>query len=116
MQFPAQEVEGFAYQIDGKGEPVEWISCRIGVYEQSAGFYRLMGGERWDRQEEQDRQGQPDGRLRGDRQEKQDRRLRGDRQEEQKRQKSRDRQEEQDRQESRERQERQHSPNGQSAS
>lgn len=27
------EVEGFARQIQGKGEPVEWIPCRIGVYE-----------------------------------------------------------------------------------
>lgn len=40
-----QEVEGFAHRIEGKGEPVEWIPCRIGLYEQSAGFYRLMGGE-----------------------------------------------------------------------
>jgi len=26
------ETEGFAHQIEGKGEPVEWIPCRIGVY------------------------------------------------------------------------------------
>jgi len=27
------EVEDFACQIQGKGEPVEWIPCRIGMYE-----------------------------------------------------------------------------------
>lgn len=27
------EVEGFVRQIQGKGEPVEWIPCRIGAYE-----------------------------------------------------------------------------------
>ena len=41
-----QEVEGFVHQIKGKGEPVEWIPCRIGVYEQSVEFDRLTGGER----------------------------------------------------------------------
>lgn len=36
-----QEAERFAHQIQGKGEPVEWIPCRIGVYEQSEEFDRL---------------------------------------------------------------------------
>lgn len=27
------QVAGFAHQIEGKGEPVEWIPCRISAYE-----------------------------------------------------------------------------------
>ena len=46
-----QEVEEFAHQIQGKGEPVEWIPCRIGVYEQNAEFDRLTGGGKWERQD-----------------------------------------------------------------
>ncbi|MCI8865323.1 MAG: hypothetical protein HFG60_08550 [Lachnospiraceae bacterium] len=45
------EVEGFAHQIQGKGEPVEWIPCRIGGYGQPVEFDRLTGGERWERQD-----------------------------------------------------------------
>ena len=38
------EVAEFARQIEGKGEPVEWIPSRIGVYGQNAEFDRLTGG------------------------------------------------------------------------
>ena len=34
-----QEVMGFADRIEGKGEPVRWIPCRVGV----VGEYRSMG-------------------------------------------------------------------------
>ena len=39
-----QEAEEFARQIEGKGEPVEWIPCRIGMHGQTAEFDRLTGG------------------------------------------------------------------------
>ena len=35
-----QEVEEFAHQIQGKGEPVEWIPCRIGMHGQYVEFDR----------------------------------------------------------------------------
>ena len=46
-----QEAEEFARQIEGKGEPVEWIPCRIGMHGQTAEFDRLTGGGRWERQD-----------------------------------------------------------------
>ncbi len=46
--------DGEGLSSDGKGEPVEWILCRIGVYEQSAEFGRLTGGKRWEGWEKQD--------------------------------------------------------------
>ncbi len=44
------EVEGFTRQIQGKGEPVEWIPCRIGMHGQNAEFDWLTGGGKWEKQ------------------------------------------------------------------
>ena len=40
---------------------VEWIPCRIGVYERSAEFDLLTGGGRWVRLEQQKKQDSPHG-------------------------------------------------------
>lgn len=41
-----QETEEFARQIKGKGEPVEWIPCRIGMCESSAGNPQIATADR----------------------------------------------------------------------
>ena len=55
------EVEGFTRQIQGKGEPVEWIPCRIGMHGQNAESDRLTGGEKWEKQGQRERQDSPHG-------------------------------------------------------
>ncbi len=55
------EVEGFTRQIQGKGEPVEWIPCRIGMHGQNAEFDRLTGGGKWEKQGQWERQDSPHG-------------------------------------------------------
>ena len=55
------EVEGFTRQIQGKGEPVEWIPCRIGMHGQNAEFDWLTGGGKWEKQGQQERQDSPHG-------------------------------------------------------
>lgn len=54
------EVEGFTRQIQGKGEPVEWIPCRIGMYGQNTVFDRLTGGK-WEKQGQREKQDSPHG-------------------------------------------------------
>ncbi len=44
------EAENFTRQIQGKGEPVEWIPCKIGVYGQNAEFERQTGDGKRERQ------------------------------------------------------------------
>ena len=55
------EVEGFTRQIQGKGEPVEWIPSRIGMHGQNAESDRLTGGGKWEKQGQRERPDSPHG-------------------------------------------------------